>query len=352
MLAFSGHVSAEMQIDHATSLIADTQYNSNLQFLPIDAESVYVYRIMPTYKIRAADSIDELFATIGFNFQKSSNNTISNDREDPNATVGWVRTLPSGSLSLGASYLKESNRILQFTQTGLVADDGTSVTRDFDAIWTHNLTNRLEMELSARYQKTVFSGVNALGNFDDRRLQANFEYQYSQTLTPFIRLSANDLRNVSRTKYQTAVFGSQIDFGTPVKYLVELGNVHFSSSGDDEAVGAFEIDYESARQKLLLRLSREAFPTGLDFVEIGDAIALSYLYDISEKSQFGSSLNASQTKIGAFKTQSVTFFYNYDLSPKWQMNVDLGFNNIKTPGSNSANNNVLGVGLTYQSLNF
>lgn len=345
------HANADFLVQHSAQLGADVEYNSNLQFLNQGAESTYIYRLLPTYKLAAVDDTNEIFGTLGFNFQKSSNSTISNDREDPTVQLGWLHQLESGELDFNAAYVKQSSRITQFTQTGVVAADGTSVNKDFSLSWLHNLTNRLSLEVLGTYTDSTFDGV-FLGDFSERGVQTELKYQYSQKYSPYIRLRAADFRNLSRTKYQTALVGSEVTLSSNSAVNGALGVTHFSTDGDNQGVGFLEYEYSGFRSTVTLAISRTAFPTGLDFVEIGDVLDLSYGYDLTEKSKLEAIVGATQNKRQEIKTQTLGFAYVRELTPQLGMRVNMSFQNIKGDTVDSVHNDVLGITLTYNTQNF
>lgn len=344
---------AEVVIEHSASITASTEYNSNLQYLERNAESAYLYRLQPTYKIRALDGVNDWYGTLGFNFQKSSNSTISSDREDPNAKVGWKRTLESGLLGVSFSYEKESSRIAQLTQTGLVGEDGTAVTRRAVADWTRYLSERLTLETQASYTDNVFTGANALGNFDERIVRGELQYLYTETVSPFVRLSANDFRaDTNRIEYQSLLAGSIVNLSPNLKLRGAAGVSHISTSGENEGVGFLNVDYTGLRSVASLAISRELFGTAADFVELGDNLTATYIYDLSSRSSVGSELVLTQNKFSGLKTQDIGAYYIFKMTPQWSMRMNLGLGNIKGENANSANNNTLGIMFTYNSLKF
>lgn len=346
-------MNAEVVLEHSASIAASTEYNSNLQYLEADAESTYLYRIQPTYKIRAIDGVNDWYGTLGFNFQKASNSRISTDREDPNASVGWKRTLESGLLGLGFAYEKESSRIAQLSQTGLVGEDGTAVSRRFVADWTRYLTERLTLETQARYEDNVFTGANALGNFDERIVRGELQYLYTETISPFVRLSANDFRaDVNRIEYQTLMAGSVVNLSPNLKIRGAAGVSHISTSGDNEGVGFLNIDYTGLRSIASLAISRELFGTAADFVELGDNLTATFIYDLTDRSSVGTELVLTQNKFSALDTQDLSAYYIFKMTPQWSVRTNIGLGNIKGPEANSANNNILGIMFTYNSLKF
>lgn len=351
-LFFGAEANAELLIDHALSVSLDTQYHSNLQYLPQNAESTYIYRLLPTYKIIAQDGKNDITGMIGFNFQKSSNSRISNDREDPTAKFAWIRTLESSELAFNAYYSKQSSRVAQLAQNGLVTADGSSVEKEYSLGWTNYLTSRLTLDLLGSYQDNVFTGVNTLGNFDQRNALAELSYKYDGRFTPFVRLTAHDFRGQSREEYQSALLGSEMFLFPKLTLKAAAGVTHFSSDGDNQAVGFLEADYEGARYTSTLTLSRRAFPTALNFIEIGDTLQLEHNYQLSSKGTLGGRLTAIQNKQSDFKTQAFSVLYNHEITSQWIFGAKLGYRNIKVGPQNSTNDNTLAITVTYNSLKF
>ena len=350
-LFFANNAGAAIVLEHSATISLGTDYHSNIQYLEHDAESAYIYSLTPEYKVKALDGTNEWFGNIGVALQRSSNTTVSRNREDPFATIGWKRALEKGMFGLTASYLKESTRTAQFAETGLVVDDGTGVTRAIIADWTRNLTDKVNLTMQAGYEKNKFSGSNAFSDFDVRNINAELDYKLNERVTPFIRVAATDYRSIDRTKYQDLLGGASVTLTQQLKVKVGAGVTHISTVGEDEAVWLVEAVYANQKSVVELELTREVFPTATNLIELGDQLGLTYGYLLSDKSQLGFDLRLSQNDTG-LETQDILGFYQHNFTASLLMRLSAAVGNIKSENQNSANNNTIGVTFTYNSPKF
>jgi len=276
---------------------------------------------------------------------------VSRRREDPFATVGWKRQLEKGTVGIKTSYLKESTRDTQLAETGLVSEDGTSVTRDVVIDWTTALTEKFGLTTQAGYEDNTFSGSQALQAFDVRYIKGELDYKMSEKVTPFVRLAATDYRSVDRTEFQDLLAGATVTFSPKLKVKAGAGVTHISTTGENKEVGFLQAGYSLQRSKFQLGLAREVFPTATNLVELGDKLTAAYDYALSEKSRLGSELLVSQNDSGQ-ENQEFIGFYERDFTQSWLMRLSLGVANIKSEDQASANNNSVGITFTYNSPKF
>ena len=182
-LIVAGNVNAAIILEHSGTVELGTDYHTNLQFLNDKEEkSVYIYSIIPEYKIKALDEKNEWYGSVGVNLQRSSNQDISGNREDPFAKLGWLRRFESGTLDLVTEYSKESSRTTQFTQTGVLTQDGSTTAKSFGATWTYAITPKLDMVSTAEYIKNTFSGVSELSDYHTTDYGVELKYAMSDSI--------------------------------------------------------------------------------------------------------------------------------------------------------------------------
>lgn len=353
LLFFSAGASAEVVIEHSGRVEAATEYHSNIQYLERGAESVHLYRLVPQYQIKALDGVNEWFGQLGIALQRSSNQTVSSRREDPFANIGWQRELENGKLGVTAGYLKESTRTAQLFDTGLVAEDGTTVRRTIAANWTTALTERLDLITQAGYERTTFDEAGVLTGFTAKNINAELAYKLNEKVTPFVQAAATHYRAEDKFKYEDLLVGAQVIVTPRLEVKAAAGMTHFSTSDeDDEAVGFFEAEYTGQKSTTRVTLSRMLFTTGNNAIELGDRLGVDYLYTLSEKNRLGAAVEFGQNKRRGQKNQDALGYFEHDVTASWVMRLTLGLSNIKEENLNSANNNSVGISFTYNSPNF
>lgn len=360
LVAYAAQVRAEIILEQGAEISLGTTYNTNLQLLQDqDKESVWLYNIVPKYKITASDGINEWVGTASLNVERSSNKDISDDREDPSVELGWKHELERGTLGLRANYIRASTRQTQFTDTGVLLQDGSSTEKSIVANWSHLITTNLNYAVDLGYEKTSFSGVNILNNYSLTYLNNVLSYKYNEMISPYLGVRLNDYKSQgdlgsSRIKYQDYLVGAELELSPTIKLNVGTGFTNFSSSGqDNEWIGLIDVSYIRERYTLASRLERSVLPTGLGDIEIGDRFSVNYAYDLTEKSAFGVDLTLSKNNsLTTIETQQLGAFYNRELTPSWAMRVTYEFRNLKAQGIDSVNGNAAGIVFTYRTPKF
>lgn len=360
LIVYAGNASAEVILEQAAEVSLGTTYNTNLQLLQDqDKESVWLYNIVPKYKITASDGVNEWFGIASLNVERSSNKDVSDDREDPSIDLGWKHELERGTLGLKASYIKASTRQTQFTDTGVLLQDGSSIEKSIVANWSHLITTNLNYAADLGYEKTSFSGVNVLNNYSLTYLNNVLSYKYNEMVSPYLGVRLNDYKSQgdlgsSRIKYQDYLVGAELELSPTIKLNVGTGFTNFSSSGqDNEWIGLVDASYTGERYTLTSRLERSVLPTGLGDIEIGDRFSLGYGYDLTEKSGFGIDLTLGKNKsLTSIETQQLGAYYNRELSASWVMRLTYEFRNLKAQGIDSVSGNAAGIVFTYRTPKF
>jgi hypothetical protein len=354
---FTSSVNAAIILEHGGKVTIGTAYHSNIQFVnDEDKESVYLYSIVPEYKLSALDDNDKWYGTVGVNLERSSNYRVARRRENPFANIGWEHTFEHSTVELEADYVKERTRNSQFGQTGVLAANGVSVTKSLSAAWKYALAAKWDLTATADYLKNKFSGVAALSDFTTTSAGAELMYKYSETIKPYASVVASEYRakgvETSQINYQTYLAGSEIELGSKLTMNVNVGMALFNSSHSrDEAVGGVALTYTGNRHALTTSLDRSLNPTGLNDIQVTDVFSTKYSYALSERSTWGLGMGFTQNNLD-LDTQALTAFYDFDLTPSWLMHLEAGTRNVKNAREESVDDTAVGIFFTYTSPRF
>ena len=339
-------------LTHDFSIALGTEYQDNLQLVQ-KKDSVWLYTAVPSYTLSALDGKNQWYAGGTLRIERSSNRSVSDNREDPFAKIGWKRDLERGSAGLEATYSKSSTRSRQFLETGLVQEDSTDRTRTITANWSRLITEQLNAALAAGYSKTDFgrTGGGASTTFTDnstRYLNADLSYKLSESLSPYAKIGLNDYRASDRINYQNYLGGVMVTVSPKFDYDLSAGVTHFSSSGKNKWIGAVKTNYLGERYKIGGALSRAVYPTDIGGVELSDQLTLNYNYELSEKSRWGAGLLLAENKsLNSNKAQEYSAFYARDLTAAWVMNIYGQKRYLKEESQSTVDGNTIGITFTY-----
>ncbi len=333
-ILISLQANAAIVLEQQASISLGSTFYSNYELVD-NPESVWIYNATPQYKLSLLDGVNTWYANGALRVERSTNQDVYFNREDPLAEIGWLRDLEKGNLGVRAAYSQTSTRARQFRETGLVQEDGTDTTRSISVNWLHLISEKLSLALDGGYEKTDFSLAQGgeSSTFADssiRYLNTTFTYKLNETISPYAKLGINDFRALTRIQFQNLLLGAILNPTQKLTFDVSAGNTHFSETGDNTWIGALKGNYIGERYTLDGMLSRTVIPTDFGDTELTDLLSFNYAYDISEKSRWGTGLALGQNKSNnANKTQQISAFYARDLSASWLMNLYLEMRNIK-----------------------
>ena len=138
------------RLEQRVSVPLTGAYDSNPQMVA-GGQGAYVARLAPQYTLTNIGDADEFALSLGAVIARSSNQTVLQDQNDPNASLGWKHLTPTSEFNLNALYRQESAQQAEFIQSGLVVADTTRTTKGVVAGWTSLLTERLNYTLGADY---------------------------------------------------------------------------------------------------------------------------------------------------------------------------------------------------------
>jgi hypothetical protein len=356
-ILISLQANAEVVLEQQASISLGSNFYSNYEMVD-NQESVWIYNATPQYKLSLLDGVNTWYANGALRVDRSTNQDIYFNREDPSVQVGWLRDLEKGNFGVNASYSESSTRTRQFRETGLVQEDGTDRTRSVSANWLHFISEKLSMALDGGYEKTNFSLASGgeSNTFTDsslRYLNTIFRYKLTETISPYTKLGINDYRALTRIQFQNLLVGVVLNPTQKLTFDVSVGNTHFSETGDNAWIGALMGNYIGERYTIDGVLSRSVIATDVGDTELTDLLSFNYAYDISEKSRWGAALALGENKSSnANKTQQISTFYSRDLSSSWLMNLYLEMRNIKNESQSSVHGNTAGITFTYTTPKF
>lgn len=353
LLLASVQADAAVILEHSGRVDLGTRYHTNLQFLPEGEESAYVYTLIPQYQAKALDGKNTWSGVVGVELSRSSNQDVRDQREDPFATLQWLRDLESGRFGLRYEYIKQSTRIAQVRETGILADDGTEKSQILAAEWKYLISNKLTLDTLASYRKSRFSGAGPLTNSKTKTLGATLNYSLNEKLMPYISVTGTDFDpgEAGKQKYQDYRAGVKWFVSPTLDFDVNLGNTHFSNDGRDKMIGRAVANFTKERGAASFGIARTVIPIDIGLLEITDTVDVSYDYDLSARNKLGALLALSETD-SDFESQQVAGYISHEFTPSWLLRMDVAYVNVKDIGNESADDKSIGFTLTYRSPKF
>jgi hypothetical protein len=361
-LCSTGYVSA-MDFSYGYFLPVETEYDSNIQMVENNKESVMLYKFIPRISFIGRDELDTYKLDAGLLVQRSSNERLSEDREDPNLALSWQREFDRGSFSLSTDYSKSSSRTSEFTQSGVVFNDGTTISRTYNASLAYALSDKLNWASVLGYRTNRYTGSNLLSDYNSKYLNTKFSYLYNEKLTPFVSYAidryeqdgssstivSNTNGGNSISSNYTAGFSYQID----PKLILDMsaGVNHVNSNGSDW-IGSTGLSWTLEQSTLAAKLYRDVSASGLGGFQKSDNFTMAYAYQVTQNDSVGVDTSWNKNKsINDTDSKEVGVWYTKNLSDSWSFRTHARYRNLK--GSNQdADGYLLGVLFGYNKPNF
>lgn len=339
------------------SASVDTQYDTNPR-LSQNKQSIWRYVATPSYSVAAVDDKNRWYTNANLRVQRTSDQDLIANREDPSLDVGWKRELEKGSFSLLAHYDKRSSLLTEFERTGLVDIDGSAVNRSLSANWSRLLTDRVSLSVGAQYTKSTYDGSGFVDSVT-KNINSTLSYSWTETISPFVQLSFTDFKpeggiqgaGIQGNKSKNLLVGSQFSISPNWTFSPSVGVNKVSPIGSGW-VSNNRLSYVGERSSFQGALSRVVSPTGLGVFQKSDQLNLSYTYAISDNSNWGADYNIVKSKaVLNFESVQYSAWYSYNITALWQMRLLFQARNQKN-NILDVDGKILGFTFTYNTLEF
>ncbi len=338
-------------IEQELSMPVTIEHDSNPTLSNLNKQSVTRTIATPRYKITSGDGVKEMSANLALSIERTSDQTVRPDREDPSISLKWKTDLPLGVLSAGANYDETSILTSELAETGLIQTEGTRRNQALNAGYMHLLSDRLNMSFNSGYTRVMYSGGTQT-NYRLPSASAILNYQYSEVLSPFVQVSFSrylpDDRQPS-TDYLSVTTGAawQWSARTDLTFNVGINSIK-SQQNDTGFQGEVKLKHAYERFTTTAGLARTISPSGNGgFIE-SDSLQAGIMYGLSNRSGVGSDVLFRKNN-GRNKSEYDQFnlFYQYEITPQWDMRVNTQFKYRKDEADSSANAKVFGFTVNY-----
>lgn len=347
------------------SLISGTSYDDNLGLSSQRSIGAFRYTLTPNLSLSRQDEVDNISIRGSLNIVRSSvSEDLILDREDPSFNANWAHQFNRGSFSLGGNYVKNSTRVSELDQTGLVFRDGNSISKSVNTGLNYELSDRINTTLNLALNKQTYTDSN-LADFKSyvSSIQINYEYSekisfytnggyskfYNQQNGQVVAVGQND----SSQNLKRISFGVNYQYSPAMDFDFSFGQNQLST-GDNGWVAGANMSYEPSEYTIFkAAYSRGYYASGLGAFQESDNlnVNLSRVVSAFDRVGFSFSWNINRS-LNTNNTKNFNAFYNHDLSDHWTTGVSYIHRSISSGGGSSASGSQLGFTLTYNLPNF
>lgn len=339
----------------AGSARVSTEYVTNPAMIPAyRAGGIWRSIFAPSYNLKRISGANELNAGLALQVARSSNQTLSQNRENPSVFLGWRQQSDTGELGLTAQYDEASTRYTQIDNIGSGFVDSTRASRTISGNWSQELSQQNTLSADGAYQHVSYKG----GPFVDYANQSaglKFSHAWNERNTLFFGLSHLKYVPVGgnpSSRVASAILGWEWKAAEYLGGSLQAGKTK-SSDIETGTQGAATVRYTGQRTGLNLNAARQISPSGLGGFVTNDQVNGGWSYDLGERSRAGIDL-------GWRKNQSVTdivsrtrgAWLQRNLNSFWEMRMNYLHSSREGGAAGGASSDMLGISLIYTHSDF
>jgi hypothetical protein len=339
---------------NAMSFRVSTEFDSNPAMSSTNPVSIWRFIIDPGYTLMGRFGEDELKAGLGLQIERSSNKTLSYNRESPYAFVDWLHQFDKGEFNISTRYAEIATRDATIDAISRVPVNSTRASSTTSGRWSRALSERNTVAVDGAYESVYYKG----GNFVDFSHQSGgvrFSHALSELSTIFLRVSGEkylpaDGGPSSRQALTTLGFDWKVE---NTDLTMQLGD--YRNGGNNGLQGGATLLSTGQQTQLALNANRQVTSSGLGGFVKADQVSGNWSYALSENSNIGIdmqwlknhsiSINNIHTTAGVWLQRNI--------NPLWVMRTYFLHNNIGGGvGVESASSNIIGLSFVYSDSDF
>lgn len=331
-----------------------TEYDSNPALSPTYPEGIWRTIFEPSYTLMGMLGKNELKTGLALQIARSSNETLSQNREDPSAFLDWQRQTDAGQFGILSRYAETATRIAEIGIAGPGVADSTRISRTISGRWNKALTDRSTLSADGSYESNSYKGGTYI-DYVTRSGSMMFSYAWSEHSTPFLKVSYSDYEPTGgglSSRLDTATLGLNWIVSDYLQGTLQASKYKINDT-DMGTQGGASLQYTNQRTQLVLNAGRQVLPSGLGGFTTTDQANGSWSYALSERSKTGIDLGWSKSHfVTNIINRTAGAWLQHDLNPFWGMRTYYMHRTIEQDGFGSASSNILGIALIYTHTDF
>ena len=339
---------------HTVSSQFSTEFDSNPAMSPTYSEGVWRALFEPSYTLTGRLGENELKTGLALQIARSSNKTLSPDRDSPTVFFDWLHPINAGELGISSRYAEVATRDAGIDSTGLARVPSTRVSRTVSGRWNKALTERSTLSADGSYEGVSYSDSSYV-NYATRTVSTMFSYAWSESSTPFFKVSNADYEPTGggpSSRLSTAVLGLNWIASDYLEGSLQIGKSKVSDAEMGTQGGA-SVHYTGQRSVIILSANRQVSPSGLGGFSTVDQANGSWSNALSERSRTGIDIGWQQNHLFTnIINRTASTWLQYELNSFWNVRTYYTHRITEQSGGGVAFSNILGIALVYTNPNF
>lgn len=338
-------------LQDGAGLVMSVTLDSNPGLSPTGAEAVWRFMLTPDYQLSRVDGADTLNARAAVQVERSSDPSLSADRESPSLSFGWRRETPRGEFGLSAKYEESPTRTSELLDTGRVAADATRQSAEASADWRTALDKRNSLALAGALRSVSYQGGGDFTDYTELSGSATFVHEWDARTEPYAKYAVSrytpDGGGPSSDSH-TVEAGLKRAFSELLSGEAHAGIRWNGSQASSGWQGGVALNYAGRRSNWSWGAARTASASGAGAFVESDQANMSWTYAVSEKSNAGIDLiwrrNRSNDAPGEIR--NFTAWAGRELDEFWNLRFSYQYKEVGQ-GPTDASAHVLGLTLMY-----
>lgn len=344
------------EIRQSFTLPLTYEYESNPNFAVTGEQSINRVVLVPAYSLLINQTSEEWLANASLRVESSSDQMISQDRNDPSLTLGWRHNYETGQFGITSLLNDQSTRVTEFTTSGQqVSGDNTQKNRSVSVNWLNNLSDRTSLTLNGMATNVTFEGVDIteLVNYRNESSNVRLSYTLNEKTETFTQISYSRFipENTNSLHSDTIGFNLGLTYNLNEKFNMTISAGTYETTSESEIQSAItekstqamlDMQYSTLRTNSQLSLSRHQSPGSVGMLNEIEQVVANWRYNLTDRDNIAFNFDWLQNLTqGNRQRKSITANYTKELSLSWGFNLSAMHRNLDDNLTNISSNSVM-----------
>lgn len=333
-----------------------TEFDTNPAMSSTRSDGIWRGLFEPSYSLMGRTGESEITTGLAVQMSRSSNKSLSPDRDSPTVFLNWLRPSTAGKFGITSRYAEVlTSDAGGADSAGRVSASSTRVSRTVGGSWSNELSALSTVSADASYSGVSYKGAGIYQNYATQTVGLKYDYVMNERTTSFYRVSGNKYvpENSGPSSQRNDVALGMVWKSEYLDWTMQAGKSKVVS-GNSVTQGSVETHYAGERNQLGVNVSRLVLPSGQGgFVTTGQ-IGGNWSYALSDYSNAGFDISLRKNYSSANSSNSTIsgIWLDHNLNPLWKVRTYFRHRTNDVTGSAGVSSNILGFSFAYAYSDF
>ena len=340
-------------VEQSLTIPLSYEFESNPALSISDEKSATLTSLAPSYSLFSTHEINPWFINLALRAVRSSDQTISQNRDNPSLGLGWTHHYETGQFVVSGLTSEQSTRSRELTDSSLVSGDNTRKSDSLSVNWLNNLSDRASLNLGGDSTRVKFTGLATTGlvNFRNETASTKINYSLNEKVDTSVSFSSSRYLPESTTinEATTNAFNLGLSWNASKQFILNtsagLNETVFKNNAQAKKKSwqaMLSMQYNTLRSNSLINLSRSQSPDSTGSINETNRIAAGWTYSLSEKENLIFDLNWWQNlTLNKAKTSQYSVKYTRQISLSWDFSLSAAHRISELQQGNASNTSVM-----------